>query len=343
MEANQTPPQMAKGLLDGILPPRPLFLPIVFSLGAKVESVPLGAFLSNSTKIVSSLGQMRSHLRSDGVACYFDPYLEVEALGATLERIGDDQPPIIHWPLPAKIGELPECPRSPEEATNSGRVPVAVEVLRRMNALPNRDFLLMAGVTGPLTLAARLTQLERKETLRSEDLSGGAQELAGSVVTQMASAFLEAGADVIMIQEEIVPALSAESCDAWANLLAPAINVVRFYEALPVIQLATASSVLRNWEVIFQRQWDCVVCLPVEAVASHRRTETNATTAVTRGISLPLEVFRADGPGGEDFRQNLQPIISELRPAILTTAGDVPVATDMKHLIKVFEVVPRAI
>jgi hypothetical protein len=342
MEGNQTPRQMAKGLLSGIVPPRPLFLPIVFSLGAKVENVPLGAFLSNPTKIASSLRQMRGHLRSDGVACYFDPYLQVEALGATLERMGDDQPPIIRWPLPAKIGELPEGLRSPEEALNAGRVPVATEVIRRMNALPNRDFLLMAGVTGPLTLAARLTQLEQKETLHSVDLTDAAQELAASVLTQMASKFLEAGADAIIIQEEILTTPSAESCDAWANLLAPAINVVRFYQALPVLQLATASSVLENWDVIFDREWDCVVCLPVEVMASRRRTEALRTTGAMLGISLPLEVFRPDGSGGEGFRQNLQSIISERRPAIITTAGDFPAATDMKRLIMGLGEVPRA-
>jgi hypothetical protein len=343
MEVNPTPRQMANGLLNGIVPPRPLFLPIVFSLGAKVENVPLGAFLSNPTKISSSLRQLRSHLRCDGVACYFDPCLEQEALGATLERVSDDQPPIIHWwPLPAKKGELPQGLCSPEEAAKSGRVPVGVEVIRRMNSLPQRDFLLMAGVTGPLTLAARILQLAHKEKLRSEDLSDAAQELAAAVLTQMVSTFLEAGADVIIMQEEIVPTLSAERCDVWANLIAPAINVVRFYEALPVLQLTAASSVLENWDVIFQRQWDCVVCLPVEAMASQRRTGTLRKTGVTLGISLPLEVFRPEGVGGEELRQDLQSMISELRPAIITTAGDLPAATDMKRLIMVLGEVPRA-
>lgn len=343
MEVNSTPRQMAKRLLDGIVPPRPLILPIVFSIGAKVENVPLGTFLNNPTKISSSLRQLRSHLRSDGVACYFDPFLEVEALGATLERVSDDQPPIIHWPLPAKMGELPQGLCSPEEATKSGRVPLALEVIRRMNSLPQRDFLLMAGITGPLTLAARILQLAHNEKLRSEDLSDVAQELAAAVLTQMASTFLDAGADVIIMQEEIIPTLSAESCDVWANLLAPAINVVRFYEALPVLQLTAASSVLENWDVIFRRRWDCVVCSPVEVMASQRRTGTLRTTGVPLGISLPLEVFRQEGLDGEDLRQNLHPMISELRPAIITTAGDLPAATDMKRLITVLGEVSRAL
>lgn len=201
----------------------------------------------------------------------------------------------------------------------------------------------MVCVTGPLTLAAGITQWERKETLRSEDLSGAAQELAASIVTQMASTFLEAGADLIMIQEEIVPALSAESCDVWANLLVPAINVVRFYEAIPVLQLANASSVRENWEMIFQRQWDCVVCLPTEVMASQRGTESLRKACVTHGISLPLKLFQADALDGENLRQNHQSILSELRPAIITTAGDVPAATDMKHLVKVLEGIPRSV
>ena len=53
------------------MPPRPLFLPIVFSLGAKVENVPLATFLGNPAKISSALRQTRGPLGTDGVACYF--------------------------------------------------------------------------------------------------------------------------------------------------------------------------------------------------------------------------------------------------------------------------------
>ena len=341
MGGNPTPRQMAKGLLNGVVPSRPLFLPIVFSLGAKVENVPLGTYLGNPAKISSALRQMRGPLGTDGVACYFDPGLEVEALGATLQRASDGQAPAVQWAQPARRGELPEGLRTPEEAVKGGRVPVAVEVIKRMNALPNRDFLLMAGFLGPLTLAARLTQLEHKEELRSASLPEDAQELAAAVVTQMASTFLEAGADLILIQEEIVPVGSAECIDAWAELLAPAINVVRFYEALPVLQLLDASFVVDNWDGIFQGQWDCVVTSPLEALVKKREHGSLAANRGMLGIALPVDAFRPDGSGGEVLGRDLQGMISELRPAILTTAGDVPAATDMKHLIKVLETVPR--
>lgn len=342
MAGNSTPRQMAKGLLNGVVPPRPLFLPIVFSLGAKVESVPLGTFLGNPAKISSALRQMRGPLGTDGVASYFDPYLEVEALGATLQRSPDGQVPAIRWVHPTRRGELPEELRSPDEAAKSGRVPIAAEVIRRMNSIPNRDFLLMAGVTGPLTLAARITQMEHKEDLRSADLSDDARELAASVVTQTASTFLEAGADLILIQEEIVPSDTGGCIDAWADLLAPTINIVRFYEAVPVLQLLQVAFALENWDAIFQRQWDCVVTVPLPALVGKRKHGPVRTDGVMLGIAMPMGLFRPDEMEGDALRLNFQPMISELHPALLTTPGDIPVETDMKHLIKVLERVPRS-
>jgi hypothetical protein len=230
---------------------------------------------------------------------------------------------------------------SAEEAGKSGRIPVAVEVIRRMNALANREFLLMAGVTGPLTLAAQLTQLEHKESLRSEDLSEAAQELAASVVTQMAITLLDAGADTIIIQEEIVPALSAASCETWENLLAPTINVIRFYEALPMLLFSGVPSADENWGLIFRQKWNCVNCVPADVIALRRREELHAIEGTAFGIALSLEAFRLKEADDKCTSRNIQTWNSDPRFSIVTTAGDVPIATDMKHLIKVFEGVPR--
>lgn len=342
MERSSTPRQMAKELLSGIAPARPLFLPIVFSLGAKVENMPLGAYLGNPTKICSALSQMQKHLRSDGVACYFDPCLEVEALGANVLRLSEDQAPTIHWPHRGLVGELPEEIRSAEEAAKGGRIPVAVEVIRRMNALPNREFLLMAGVVGPLTLAARITQMEHTATLRVGDLSEAAVELAATVATQMATSFLEAGADTIIIQEEIVPVHSAEACDAWVNLLAPTINVVRFYEALPVLNVRCSYLTNENWELIGTQSWECISCFAAEAIASRQKKGLAGTHGIPHGIALPLSVFRPEGADDGTPSPDIQEWMSDCQPSIVTTAGDVPVTTDMKHLIKACEGVLRS-
>ena len=333
---------MLKGLLQGTPPPRPLFLPIVFSLGAKVENLKLAAFLGNATKITSSIRQIRTHLRADGVACYFDPYLEAEALGASLDPVSEDRPPTLQWPHPAETGELSENRRSPEDAAKSARVTVAVEVIQRLKSLLRDEPLLCAGVTGPFTLAAHLTDLRSADAPPREDFSDAALGLAAATMTQIATKFVEAGANVIFIQENIFPVLSAEHCDAWAASLAPAFNIIRFYEALPVLLFSDPSSFASNREVIYTRNWDCTLCPALDLSPSGAAAMAPPPERANVGIALSSAAFQAPrSPGAENFADSLHTIMMELRPVLVTTAGDVPATTDIKLLAKIGEAMRR--
>lgn len=281
---------MLKGLLQGIPQPRPLFLPIVFSLGAKVENLSLRDFLGNPTKISNSLRQIRSHLRSDGVACYFDPYLEAGALGAVLQWQIGDQPPRIQWSQYAENGELPGGLRSPEDAAKNHRVTVAVEAIRRLKTLLHDEPLLLAGVAGPFTLAARIA-VPQQEDATQQNFSDPALELAAATIMQIASKFVEAGANVIFIQEDILPTLSVEYCEAWASSLAPLFNIIRFYEALPVLQITDSLSFDRSKQVLYQQNWDCILCPELAVSASRESQIVRPPTSANMGIALPLNYF----------------------------------------------------
>ena len=163
--------------------PIPLFLPILFNLGAKIENTPLPAYLTNPTKISNAQRQIRTRLRSDGVACYFDPHLEAEALGAFIDwpatRPPSPLPHIDNWPI--------QNLRSPEEAAKHPRVTVAAEVIHRLKSLLRDEPLLLAGVTGPFTLAAQLAQQAGRESINREDLPDTAVELAAATITQIAT------------------------------------------------------------------------------------------------------------------------------------------------------------
>ncbi len=340
MAESPTPRQMLKGLLQGAAPPRPLFLPRVFSPGARVESQPLPAFLANPTKICSAQRQLRGPLRTDGFSCYFDPALELEALGASLQWGADNQPPSISWPHGATPGELPDDLRSPEEAVKSGRAAVAADVLRRMNSMTRDDSILMAGLSGPFTLAARLAQLDRDDAWRTQPPPDSALELAASLLTQLARSFVEAGANLLFIHEPLLPALTDDLCAFWASALEPAFNVIRFYQALPVLQLSDASSFAGNASVISERQWDCLLFPPLDESSAELSGKIPAGAAFAAG--LPLAAFEMDDAALDSFRASFRRTVSDLRPAILTTAGDIPPATDMKRMLKVLEAIPRA-
>jgi hypothetical protein len=337
---DQTPTlcRALQGLLQGIPSPRPLFLPIVFSLGAKIENVPLRDFLANPTKITNALRQIHARVRSDGVACYFDPNLEAEALGAALQWHTDDKPATLHWPNQPEKRELPQGLRSPEAAAKHRRVGVAVEVIQRLKSLLRKEPLLLAGVSGPFTLAAQLLQLTQSEAPRRDDLPADAVELAVATITQIATKFVEAGANAILIREEILPPLTPQGAESWATSLAPALNIIRFYQALPILQITDTRSFAENTAVISNQNWDCILCptLPTSenGVASLCASPIGSAQL---GIAVPSAAFQSDESGTESLRQSLHNIINKLRPAVITTATDVPATMDVKQLSKLWE------
>jgi Uroporphyrinogen decarboxylase (URO-D) len=323
MPDSVTPRQLVQAFLQGAPPARPLFLPIIFSHGARIENLPLHSFLTNPTKISNALRQIRGRVRADGVTCYFDSLLEAEALGATVERAGDEGPRTLRWPQPTPAGEFPQGLRSPGDAAKSGRVGVAVEVIKRLKAIMRDDCLLMAGVSGPYTLAALLLQCSTGGSPRAQDFPAPALDLATETMTAIARAFLEAGATAIILHEEELPILSGDAASDWASRLGTAINIVRFYQALPMLLLPNAGAVAANRDAISQQTWECVVCPALEA------PQLDAPGHL--GIALPLALLESGA------FQN-QPA----SPVVVTTAGDVPATADMERLNKLWETIrPR--
>jgi len=327
MAENPTPRQMAKDLLQGIAPPRPLFLPIVFSLGARVENLPLRSFLANPTKITNAMRQLRGPLPADGITCYFDPYLEVEALGAALRWHSDDQPPTVCWPGTPRKGELPQGLRPTEVAVTSGRIPIATEVIRRLDALLRDDTLLVAGLSGPFTLAASLLQIGEQEWV-DNDVSSSALDLAATMLTQTSSAFVETGAHLILIHEDVLPPLSDERVDDWANRLSPVVNIIRFYGALPLLLLTNPAAMCQNLELLANREWEGILCPDASSFG-----EWPSIDAAKLGVALAPNYLPPDPA--------LMKRIETLHPAVVTTSGDVPPSADVKQLAGMCEEVRR--
>jgi hypothetical protein len=326
------PREALRGLLQSIAPPRPLFLPIVFGLGARIENVSLRNYLTNPTKISNALRQIRTHLRSDGVTCYFDPYLEAEALGGVLDWASDARRPSLRWPQPSQDGELPEGLCAPEETPKRGRIPIAVEVIRRLKPLVRDDFLLMAGVTGPLTLAAQLAQFDLSKSRPSHSPPSSALDLAAEAIPAVTRPLVEAGANVIFIREELLPS-SAEAVVDWAARLASTINIVRFYEALPVL-LLNPQQFVADVESILRAPLDAVVCAPMHSNPAATGPDSRAAAY---GVSLPASAFESDESNSAQLAASLRQTIADRRPVVVTTSTDLSPTADLKQLNAIAE------
>jgi hypothetical protein len=346
------PAEIVKSLLQGIAPPRPLFLPIVFAHAARLEDLPLADFRKSPTKIVNALRQIRGHLRADGVTCYYDPFLEVEALGGIVEWNTQGNIPAVRWPENIAKGELPEAtalgslPKNnpsgmPSTNPPNNPVAVAVEVIRRLKTILREDCLLMTVVSGPLTLAALLSQIAPGDGIRYEDLPASSITLASSVIFGIAKAFVDAGSNVVFIREDFLPPLSDDNASGWLSHLEATVNIVKFYQALPVLLLTDERSVAGNAAVIAAQPWECVVCPaiydfshPIDPEALKLPNPATIGLAMSQKCAL---IDKFDDTELDGFTR----LVSALRPVLVTTGGDVSASANMDRLRKIGENIAR--
>lgn len=325
MVSQAGPHELLKAILQGAAPSRPLFLPIVFSHAARIENLPLRAFLSNPTKITQALRQMRGHLRSDGLTCYFDPFLEMEALGAEMDW-GTGESRVFRWPRHRISGDLPIDAGALENLASKGRIPVAVEVIRRLKSMVRDDVLLTAGVSGPFRLAAQLAQFGQGESLEKE-ISTGALELAAEATAAVAKAFVEAGANVVMISEDLPASFPGDA--TVASLLATTVNIIRFYQSLPVLVLNPSA---QSADIGSEGLLDCAVC-PVASDAQRGMEEAFREPApTTLGVAVPKSVISEGQLAIEKFSLEFRRANPAFQPVVITTSGDVPDTSDLKNL-----------
>jgi len=319
MSEHSTPRRLVKAWLQGEPPSRPLLMPILFSLGARIESVSLERFQSNPTKIANALRQIRSVMPVDGLSCYFDPVLETSALGCQREWQADGPRAVV--PLFSGVDELRQRLGSPDSLQDKGFIPIACEVLRRVKAMLKDEPALLMRVTGPVGLARQLRGDDPRDSTSRlpQDLLGFAAEATASV----ARTFAEAGADVILIAEDFEAGLPEPSFEWYSSLLAPVINVVRFYEALPVLLLGKVSR--ETLDSLGATLQDCVLC---PTWTAQERVLSREPRPHPGSLAYALTV--------ESFGQDRQPFkardSSASRVCLLTSSQDLPAGLDLKKL-----------
>lgn len=302
---------MIKAWIRGEQLPRPLIMPVLFSLGARLENLPLRDFQSNPTKISNALRQIRSVLKVDGLTCYFDPFLEAEALGCKREWRAGGSCNLAPTAF-SSADDLRQSLKPPDSLAGQGPIPVACEVVKRLKVMLKDEPALMARVTGPFTLAAQLLGKTEENTEVPQDVV----EFAAEATAAVTKAFLEAGADVILFAESFWPANAPELQASYASLLAPIFNVIRFFEAMPVL-LGPAE--LASNDEILSLASDCVLCQPL---SGSRPPQTSGF-----GVVLPAAAFAEED---KDWEASLRVLAGSQQPVLITSTGDIPASTDLK-------------
>jgi hypothetical protein len=225
------PIPVVKALIEGKPPGKQLFMPLIFALAARLEDVPLPDFVSNPTRITRGLVALYQRLRPDGITCYFDLFLIAEALGCRLHW--NTYPPILQ--TPTREAALAMLQQPPGDIKQRGRLPIALEVVHRVQGTLRNGPAQVVGLPGPLRVAQ---QLFGPDVLRG--LAEGENEALDSFETlleitlSIAQAFCLAGADLLYFDECDVP---MKLLPDWEAAMVPLWKTVRFHGTLPVLSL----------------------------------------------------------------------------------------------------------
>jgi hypothetical protein len=223
------PISIVKALIEGKLPARRLFMPLIFALAAKLEDVPLSNFVANPTKIANSLVAIYRRLRPDGVTCYFDLFLIAEALGCRLDW--GTSPPALQRPTREAALKMLRQPHG--EVNQRGRLPVALEVVHRVQGTLRNGPALVVGLPGPLRVAQQLfgQSVLQELTEGEHDTLDGFEALV-EIALSVARAFCLAGTHLLYFDELDVP---TEFLPDWETTMIALWKTVRFHGALPVL------------------------------------------------------------------------------------------------------------
>jgi hypothetical protein len=161
------------------------------------------------------------------------------------------------------------------------RVAAAIEATRRLVATADEAALAVA-LCGPARLAAQLGQAPADPAVL---------ERCGAVLLELAKAFLQAGANLLLVVEE--KALPAERGDGWRSVATPLVNLARFHQAAAAVVLADPAGAA-------DAPRGAVLCLPPSDAAAGQGVALSADPAAwgTPGPGAPLVTTLGPVRGG---------------------------------------------
>lgn len=159
-----------------------------------------------------------SILEFDTVKVPFCQTIEAEALGCVLKQGGRQNLPSVDV-HPYKIGDEP---RFPDDFLQRGRIPQLIEAVRICKREAGDRVVVLGGIIGPFSIAASLLGMQEilVASLKRPDAIQPYLAVAERAGTILAHALLEAGADVISI-EDMMASLDIISPKIYENVVAP--------------------------------------------------------------------------------------------------------------------------
>lgn len=203
------------------------FVPFVYGLAARTANMPLGDMVWDADCYTNALGGFNGLLGNNVILNNFDITVERESFGSDVEWPGEFDSPIL-----ANASDLPVI--GPDDFMESGRIPVVMEVTRRLALSLGRDTAITCALTGPCSLITQI--LSHGTSERSVD---EAIKHLGGYFTKLVRGLCELKVDALFFREDPLGAslleVMRENESAYKALYGTLFNIVNAYNAFPVL------------------------------------------------------------------------------------------------------------
>ena len=296
--------------------------------------------LTDEDKLFQSLVKVNDVYDPDGQPIIFDLQLEAEILGCDLVWTKNGPPMVASHPFETRK----EIPASLPNRTD-GRLPMILDVMRKMKKERGDRTALYGLITGPLTLASHLRGTEIfMDTFDNPDYLTALLDYCKDTAVRMADFYLEAGMDVIAVVDPVVSQVSPRHFKQFLSV--PFSNLFRSIREIGGFSsFFVCGDATKNLELMCQTAPDSIsVDENINLVTAKQITDRYN---VTIGGNIPLTTQILLGNQRDnmkfvvDLLKSLRDPINSLKPNnfILSPGCDMPYDTPIENVIGIVQAV----
>ncbi|MEL7608149.1 MAG: uroporphyrinogen decarboxylase family protein [Bacillota bacterium] len=286
--------------------------------------------LTDADKLFASLLEVNRLYKPYGQPVVFDLQLEAEILGCELVWAKDCPPSVKTHPLADTMTVPCEC-TLPKQT--DGRLPLVIDVMKRMKKAVGESTALYGLVCGPFTLASHLRGNDIfVDMYDDEDYVHGLVDYCTKCCKTVAGYYLEAGMDIIAVVDPLISQISSAHFEEFfSQPYTEIFDYIRGENAFS--SFFVCGDATRNIEVMCKTHPDSIsVDENVDIVAAKRITDSYN---IAIGGNIPLTSIMLHGTQQDNMKHVLERLdsIEDKRNFILAPGCDMPYATPIDNVI----------
>lgn len=302
-------------------------------LGYTAEEV-----LKDGDKLFQSLMEVNKLYKPSGQPVIFDLQVEAECLGCELAWSEEAPPSVAKHPLEGEEELVTPC-YCTIPTKDSGRIPMILDVMKRMKEAVGDTTALYGLICGPFTLAAHLRGNDIfMDMYDDEEAVEEFLQYCTTVAKKMAEYYAEAGMDVIAVVDPLISQISSDHFEQFMSK--PFSELFSHIRQLGVFSsFFVCGDATRNIEVMCQTNPDSIsVDENVDLVAAKKITD-QYNVAIGGNIPLTTVMLHGSQQDNMKFTLDLLDQLEDKRNFILAPGCDMPYRVPVENVIGITQAI----